>query len=138
MDTIIKINLKGILKTGLYAGLISATVNIILFFLFKGLDILSDSVFITHSQPLTVLPVMIASFVSSIIGSVILYFLLRYTNNGMYIFSIITMVLVLISLFEPFIVIKNITLLYGVALGMMHVIVAVILYQFHKATLEEL
>jgi hypothetical protein len=125
-----KLNFKESIIAGLCAGSIAAIINAILYLIFHSIGIITDNIFPNPNQPLTVIPVIIASIIPVIIGSIIFYLIERFTNNGFKIFTIVATALALLSLFSPFTVIPNVTTGYALILCLMHLIAAVSLIVF--------
>ena len=83
-----------------------------------------DTIHIQPNTPLTIAPIVISSILPSIIGSIVFYFIEKYTSNGFKIFRIVSIVLVALSLISPFTNIPNVTFGYAMVLNVMHIIVA--------------
>lgn len=130
-----------IIKTGLIAGFVSAAANIVLFYVFKAAGIITDDIFIQPAKegqpgmPLTPLPLVFSSLIPSILASVVLFLLLKYTKNGFKVYTIVSVVLCALSFINPFVGIPGVTTAYAMALNLMHVTVAGSLWYFHKRAL---
>jgi hypothetical protein len=129
-----KPSLKQIMTAALAAGSTAACINSVLFFLFRALSIITADVFVQANQPLTVVPVLLFSIVPSLVAGVVFYLLCRYTPNGFRIFSIVAIVLLLLSFANPFMGIPGIPVAMGLALNFMHIVVAASLLYFFKQT----
>ena len=127
-----KLSFKQIITSGAIAAVCSMIINALLFFTFHGTGVLSDSILIQPGQPLTVVPIIMASIVPSLIGASIFFLFEKYSANGFKIFSIISIVLLLLSFANPFMGIPNVTIGYGIVLNVMHVVVALSLLFFLK------
>jgi hypothetical protein len=124
---------KKTMAAALAAGSTAAGINSILFFLFRALGVITEDVFVQDNQPLTVIPVILSSLVPSLLAGVAYYLLSRYTRNGYRIFSIVALVLLILSFANPFMGIPGITVTMGIALNTMHVVVvACLLYYFKR------
>lgn len=132
-----KPSFRKIIVAALLAGITSAVINSILFFLFRAIGLIDNTVFIRDNQPLTVLPVLIASLIPSLLAGVVFYLLARYTKNGYRIFSIIAIVGLLASFANPFMAIKGLPVSMGIAMNLMHIVVVVALLYFFKRTSGE-
>jgi hypothetical protein len=78
-------------------------------------------------------PVIISSVVPSLLAGIVFYLLCRYTSKGYRIFSIIALLLLVLSFANPFMSIPGIPLAMGLALNAMHVVVvASLLYFFRR------
>ncbi|MEO6589321.1 MAG: DUF6069 family protein [Pyrinomonadaceae bacterium] len=97
---------------------------------FTSREVISDNIYPQPGQPLTVLPVVMASLVPLIIGSLIFYLFERFTGNGFKIFSIIALVLMGLSLASPFTMIPGVTFGCSLVLCVMHIVAALSLLYF--------
>ena len=132
-----KPSFKTIITAAAVAGVISAVVNSILYFIFHATGVIPDDVYVQENQPLTLLPVLISSFVPSLLAGVVFYLFCRYTRNGFRYFSILAIILLFLSFANPFMAIKNIPLGMGIALSVMHiVVVASLIYFFNRFKAE--
>ena len=125
-----KLSFTQSLMAGLYAGVAAAIINAILFFIFHATGVISDNIMPKPNEPMTVVPVIMASIMPAIVGSIVFYLLERFTTNGFKIFRILAIVLAVLSLLSPFMVIPGITTGYAVVLCMMHLVVAGALIYF--------
>ncbi len=125
-----KLNFKQIITAGLMAGGVSAIINSILFYIFHTANVLVDSIHIQPNTPLTIVPIIMSSIMPSIIGSIVFYFIQKYSANGFKIFRIISIVLVALSLISPFTNIPDVKFGYAMVLNVMHILVAVDLLYF--------
>lgn len=73
---------------------------------------------------MTVVPVLISSIMPPIIGSMVFFLFEKYTGNGFRIFSVVSVVLLVLSFANPFLGIPGVPLTYAIALDFMHVVVA--------------
>ena len=119
-----KLNFKQIFTAGLMAGGVSAIINALLFYIFHTAKVLVDSIHIQPNTPLTIAPIIISSILPSLIGSIVFYFIQKYTSNGFKIFRNVSIVLVSLSLISPFTNIPNVTFGYAMVLNAMHILVA--------------
>ena len=127
-----KLSFKQIITAGAIAAGFSMTINAILFFIFHGSGVLSDSIFIQPGQPMTIVPILLSSVLPSLIGASIFFLFEKYSTKGFKTFSILSIVLLLLSFANPFMAIPNVTVAYGVVLNVMHVVVALSLLYFIK------
>lgn len=125
-----KLNFKQVMMAGLTAAAVSAIVNVILFFIFKTMGWITDDIFVQPNQPLTVVPVIISSIFPTLIASIVFFLFDKYTQNGFKIFSIVSIILMLLSLAAPFAGIPNVTTKYALALEPMHFVVPLVLLYF--------
>ena len=132
MDT--KLNFKQVIIAAAIAAGVSALINAILFFIFQAAGILTPDIMVQPNQPLSVIPVIMASILPTFIAAIVFFLLEKYSKNGFKIFSILAIILLLLSFSNPFFSIPNITIGYGVVLCLMHVVVAVsILFFIQRA-----
>ena len=125
-----KLNFKQAMIAGITAAAVSTIINAVLFFIFHALGWITDDIFVQPDQPLTVVSVIIASIVPSLIASLVFFLFEKYTQNGFKIFSIVTIILMLLSLAGPFTGIPNVTTTYALSLSPMHFVVALSLLYF--------
>ncbi len=118
------------IQAGLLAGVVSAVINAVLFFVFQAVGVLHNGVYVQPNQPLTVMPVIMASVVPSLIGSIVFFLIERFTSNGYRVFSILAITLAVLSLYSTFTVPVNVTLGYSLVLCVMHLVVAFVLVYF--------
>ena len=128
-----KISITKALVTGAIAGGVSMAINAILFFIFRGSDVITDTIEVEPGKPMTVVLVMISSMLPSLIGAVIYFFFDKYSTRGFRNFSILAIILMLVTFANPFII-PNVTIPYVIALNVMHVVVAVSLLYFLNKT----
>ena len=127
-----KLTIKQSISAGLYAAITAALINAILFFTFHALGVFTDNIEIQPGQALSILPVLISSIMPSVIGSLVFFIIEKFSNNGYKIFSVLSLVLVIISFMNPFVMIPEVTLMYGIILNVMHVVVGGTLLYFIK------
>ncbi len=125
-----KLNFKQVMIAALTAAAVSAVINSILFFVFHSIGWITDDVFTQPGQPLTIVPVIMASIMPSLVAALVFFLLEKYTNSGFRIFSIISIVLMLLSLGGPFGGIQNAPLNYSLSLVPMHFVVPLVLLFF--------
>jgi hypothetical protein len=127
-----KLNFKQIITAGVMAAGASLVINAILFFIFKAAGVITDDIFVQPNQPLTIVPVIISSILPSLVGACIFFLFEKYSKNGFKVFSIVALVLMVLSFVNPFMGIPGITVAYGIVLDVMHVVVALALLYFIK------
>ncbi len=127
-----KLSFKQVITAGVIAAGCSAVINALLFFTFHASGVLSDTILIQPGQPLTVVPIIMASILPSVIGASIFFLFEKYSANGFKIFSIISLILLILSFINPFMGIPGVTIGYGIVLNVMHVVVALSLLYFIK------
>ena len=127
-----KLDFKQSLSAGLTAAGVSVLINVVLFYIFHAMGVITDSIFIQPNQPLTVVPVIISSILPSLVGASVFFLFEKYMDNGFKIFSIVAIVLMLLSLASPFLSVPNMPIGYAIVLDVMHVVVALSLLFFIK------
>lgn len=127
-----KLSFKQIITAGAIAALVSVVINSVLYFIFHSIGIISDNIFVQPNQPLTVVPVIISSIFPTLIGACVFFLFEKFSQNGFKIFSIVAIALMLLSFGSPFMAVQGMPIGYGVALNVMHVIVALSLLYFIK------
>ena len=126
------------IQAGLLAGVVAAVINAIIYFVFHAAGVLHDGVFVQPpNQPLTVVPVIVASLLPSVIGSIGFFLIEKFTTSGYRIFSILTIVLTALSMYSPFTKPINVTTGYALVLCLMHVVVAFTLLYFINRALKQ-
>jgi hypothetical protein len=131
-----KLNFKESFMAGLMAAGTALIINVILFYIFHSAGIIRDDVFIDGKQPLTIVPVILSSIIPSLIAVIVFFFMEKFTNNGYVIFSVVAVILLLLSFLSPFMNIKGISIGYGIILNLMHVVVALSVLYFIKRALK--
>ncbi len=125
-----KLNFKQVMMAGLTAAAVSTIINAILFLISKKMGWITDDIFVQPNQPLTIAPVIMASIVPTLVASTVFFLIEKYTQNGFRIFSILSIILMLLSLGGPFKGIPNVTTTYALALSTMHCVVPLVLLYF--------
>lgn len=129
-----KLNFRKSIIAGLLAGVTALIINVVLFFIFHGAGIITDTIFIKPNLALNPVPVIVASFIPALIGGAVFFLFEKYTNNGFRIFTIFSIIILLLSFTQPFKAIPNVTTGYALALNLMHiVVVAALLYFINKS-----
>ncbi|GAB3641669.1 DUF6069 family protein [Spirosoma arcticum] len=124
MLTVPPVNNRRLLTVAPLAGLIAAAVNAVLFYIGTATGAIPASLIIPNAgQPLTVIPVIVASFVPAIAAGLLLALLNRFTKRPLRIFNIIAIILLVLSFSSPF-SIPNVPVGMVVILNLMHVVVA--------------
>ncbi len=130
-----KLSFRQAVMAGLYAGVAAAAINALLFLFFRALGLITDDVMVQPGTPMTVVPVIMSSIVPAVIAGIVYFLLDKYTSKGYRYFLILSVVLLLLSFANPFLLIPNVPLGYGIALDMMHVVlVLLLLYFLRRAT----
>ncbi|MCU0391829.1 MAG: DUF6069 family protein [Thermoflexibacter sp.] len=107
---------------------VAVVVNAILFFIFSSLGVISEQILIQPAnQPITIVPVVMASIVPSILATLFFMALVKFTKQPVKIFGIIALVLVVLSFASPF-SIPTVTIAMAVVLNFMHAVVAGAIY----------
>jgi uncharacterized membrane protein len=127
-----KLSFKKIIVAGLIAASVSAVINTVLFFIFQAAGVFTNDIMIQPNQPLSVVPVLISSIVPTLIAACIFFLFEKYGKNGYKTFSIVSIILLVLSFANPFFGIPNVTVPYAVALNLMHIVVAFSLLYFIK------
>lgn len=124
-----KLTFKQSFMAGLTAAAVAAVVNAVLYFVLHAAGIFTDTVFIQPNQPLSVIHILISSTFPTLIATLVFFLLEKYTKNGFKIFRIISIILLILSLGNPFMGIPNVPMGFAVALDVMHfVVVGALLY----------
>lgn len=131
--TIPPINARKLLSLAPLAGLIAAVLNAILFLIGSSTGAIpADFIIPNAGQPLTLVPVLVASFVPAIAGGLVLALLNRFTKRPLRIFTIITLLILVLSFMSP-LSIPGAPVGMIVILELMHVVVVgVVLIAFNR------
>jgi hypothetical protein len=125
-----KVNFKQSLVAGILAAGVATIANAILFYVFHGLGVIVDTIFIQPNQPMTIVPIIISSIVPTIIASLVFFLLEKFTQNGFKIFKIVSIILLGLSFLNPFLGIQGVTIGYAIVLNVMHVTIVGALFYF--------
>lgn len=129
-----KLSFKQSIIAGLLAAGVAAVVNAILFFIFHAAGVITDDIMIQPNTPMTVVPIIISSIMPTLIATVVFFLLEKYTANGFKIFTIISIILMVLTFANPFVGIPGIGVAYGIVLNVMHVVVvAALLFYINRA-----
>lgn len=129
-----KLTFKQSITAGALAAAAAAVVNAVLFFIFHAVGVITDDIMVQPNMPMTVVPVIISSILPTLIASIVFFLIEKYTQNGFKIFTIVALVLMVITFANPFMGIPGITVPYGIALNVMHVVVvAALLFFINRA-----
>ena len=123
----LKINSNSLLKVAPLAAAVSAAGNAVLYFIGSAIGMMDKTVgMVTPEgvQPITLAPVIISSIIPTLIGAGLLALLNRFTANPLRIYGIVTVVVSVLSIANPFVAIPNMPIGMGVWLNLMHVVVA--------------
>jgi hypothetical protein len=127
-----KLSFKPIIVAGLIAASVSAVINTILFFVFQAAGVFTNDIMIQPNQPLSVIPIILSSIFPTLIASCIFFLFEKYGKNGFKTFSIVSIILLVLSFANPFFGIPNVTVPYAIVLNLMHIVVAFSLLYFIK------
>ena len=125
-----KLTFKQVMMAGITAAGVAAVINALLFYIFHAMGLITDDIFVQPNQPMTVVSIIMASIVPALIASLVFFLFEKYTQNGFRIFSIVTIILMLLSLAGPFTGIPNVTTKYALSLSLMHFVVPLSLLYF--------
>ena len=118
------ITLKSSLIKGLMAGLAAAIMNSALYYAFKNLGAINDTVKIMPGESLGVHNAIISSIISSVIASIVYFVIAFFTRDAFRIFQRISWIMLLLSFFSPFLFIPEVPVGYAISLNIMHIVVA--------------
>ena len=127
------VNTRKLITGAPLAGVIAAAINAVLFYTGSAMGTIpTDFVFPNTGQPLTIVPVLIFSFMPAIAGGLLLAVLNRFTKRPLRIFTIIALAILAVSFVGP-ISIPNAPPGLSVILELMHVVVvSVVLTAFNR------
>lgn len=135
----LKINTSSLLKVAPLAALAAAAINAVLYFIGDAAGLMDKTVGVPGPdgtvEAITLVPVIMSSVIPTLIAAGVLALLNRFTANPLRIYGIVTIVLFVVTLANPFLGIPNIPLGMGIWLNVMHAVVAgVAWYAFSKYT----
>ncbi len=129
-----KLSFKQSFMAGLWAAVTASVINAILFFIYHATGLITDTVFVQPGKPMDVIPVIITSIIPTLIASMVFFLLEKYTQKGFKIFTIVSVVILILSFLNPFLGIPGVPIPYALALITMHFVVAgSILYFINKS-----
>jgi hypothetical protein len=131
-----KLSFKQSMSAGLQAAMAAFVINGILFYIFHFAGVINNDILIDGKQPLTIVPIIFSCLIPSLMAALVFFLIEKFTNNGYVIFNIVAIVLLLLSLLSPFMAVKGISIGYGIALSLMHVVVALSVLYFIKKALK--
>lgn len=136
MSSIEKIAAKKLLWVAPLAGAIAAGINSVLFLIGSAIGLVDESVLVPGmNTPITIAPVMMSSFIPSLIAGLVLGVMNYFLNKPFKVFRIVALVLLILSFANPFMGIPGIPLGMGLWLDFMHVVVAgTVVYCFGRFT----
>jgi MFS family permease len=125
-----RIDLGRLWWASLLAGLGATVANVVVYFIAAAAGAIPQTVLVptinNQPAPLTVLPVIINSFVPAIAAGVLLALLNRFVRRPVRLFRIIAVVLLLVSFANP-LTIPGAPLMMIIALDLMHIVAAAII-----------
>ncbi len=135
----LKINSSSLLKVAPLAAVVAAGINAVLYFIGDAIGLMDPSVGIPGPdgslQPITLAPIIMSSVIPTLIAAGVLALLNRFTANPLRIYGIVTIVIFIVTLANPFLGIPNLPLGMGIWLDVMHAVVAgVAWYAFSRYT----
>jgi hypothetical protein len=133
-----KIDLTKLLRAAPLAAIIAAAVNAAIYLMGKATGKIPDDILIPNAnQPLTLVPILVASVLPCLVAGVVMAMIARLTENPFKVFGILTLVILLLSVYTPF-AIPNAPMAMIVMLLLMHVVVAgTIFVIFRTMTLSD-
>jgi hypothetical protein len=133
------LSFKEVIISAAKASGLSAVINSILFYAFRLTNIITDDILLEPAkEPMSLVPIVLASIVPCLLSAPVLYLLLRYTKRGFQIFRIVAIILLVASFANPFFGIPGVTLSYAIALNLMHVVVVTTLIYFYNLKMKSL
>ena len=127
-----KLSFKQSVLAGMWAAITASVINAILFFIYHAAGVITDAIFVQPGNPLSVINVIIFSIIPTLIASMVFFLFEKYTEKGFKMFTIVSIVLLILSFLNPFLGIPGVPVAYALALCTMHVVVVVLLLYFIK------
>lgn len=136
MSSIEKIAAKKLLWVAPLAGAIAAGINSVLFLIGSAIGLIDAAVLVPGmNTPITIAPVMMSSFIPSLIAGLVLGVMNYFLNKPFKVFRVVALVLLILSFANPFMGIPGIPVGMGLWLNLMHVVVAgTVVYCFGRFT----
>lgn len=136
MSSIEKIAAKKLLWVAPLAGAIAAGINSVLFLIGSAIGLVDESILVPGmNTPITIGPVIMSSFIPSLIAGLVLGVMNYFLNKPFKVFRVVALVLLILSFANPFMGIPGIPLGMGLWLNVMHVVVAgTVVYCFGRFT----
>ena len=129
---------KKLLRIAPLAGLAAAGINASLYLLGTALGTMDPTVQVGPDQSITLLPVMLSSFVPALVAGLVLAGLNLFLARPFRVFNILALVILLVSFTNPYLMIENVPPLMGLWLNLMHVVVAgVVVYSFNRWAVKD-
>ena len=121
------------IKLGSLAGVVAAVINAALFFVGSYTGAIPSNLIIPNAgQPLTIVPVLVSSFLPAVVAGLLLALLNRFTKRPLRIFTIIALAILAFSFISPF-SIPGVPIAMIVILELMHmVVVGAVLLAFNR------
>jgi hypothetical protein len=133
-----KINTSALLKAVPYAIGAGLIANVALYYIGTAAGIMDPNVGMPKPDgtvdPITVVPVIMASILPVIVAAGVLLLINRFSANPLRIFGILTAVLALLSLSSPFTGLPNAPVGMSLLLCLMHLVVAGSVWYFFSRT----
>jgi hypothetical protein len=118
-----KVTFKDAMIAWGFAAAVSSIINITLFFVAHAVGFITDNIFIQPDTPLKFYNMIFASVIPSFFAMLVFYLIDKYSKKGFKVFAIVSTVLLVLSMGNPF-MIKGVTVPYALSLDIMHVVVA--------------
>ncbi len=136
MSSIEKIAAKKLLWVAPLAGAIAAVINSVLFLIGSATGLIDAAVLVPGmNTPITIVPVMMSSFIPSLIAGLVLGVMNYFLDKPFKVFRIVALILLILSFANPFMGIPGIPVGMGIWLNLMHVVVAgTVVYCFGRFT----
>lgn len=125
-----------IMKFTGFAIVSSIIINTLLFYIGKAAGAFPDTILIPNQNaPLTVFPVILSSLIPSVIAGLVMGLINKYSKKPKKLFNIISIVLLILTFANPFLI-PQVTTAMIVMLNVMHVVIAANLMYFYNTKLN--
>ena len=121
--------LSNLLKAGPLAGIVGAVLNTVVFFIARAAGAVNDSIIIRDGRPLLLVAVIISSIVPAFVAALLLFVLGRFTKAAVTIFTIVSIVFLVVSMMGPFGT-PGLPTGMRITLAVMHIVPAVVIVYF--------
>ena len=121
-----------LLRVAFLTGLAAAAINAVIFFIARSLGFIPATVLV-KGQPLTVVPVIVSSILPVLVAAGVFALLGRVTKNPVRSFTVLALVLLVVSFVNPCLGIPGVAPAMIIVLNLMHVVVAgLTVYAFRR------
>ncbi len=116
---------------------LALAINIVLFFLFFSIKWIDPHVGVGPSnEPISIGATIGSTALSMVFATLLFVLLLRYTRRPVYIFTWVCSIALLLFLINPYLTIKDLPAIMGLALDILHLAPAFLIWRFLTRTVK--